>query len=261
MAAVPQVLPAGDNRLMSDAMRITAGMTLVWDVDDVLNQLTRAWFEQAWLSTHPDCPVTESAQLTENPMHRLLGVTREEYLASLDAFRAAGYAALVPDADILAWMSRNGDKFRHVALTAVPLASASCSGEWIYRHWGRWIRSIHVVPSPRTGQEAPSWDASKVEYLRWFGHADVVLIEDNPVACAAAVAAGFSALRVPQPWNRGTALPKVGALSDLLNCEYAAADAAGRFGEGEVGGAAAAITGRCQSPRHSRAAVPQVTRK
>ena len=70
------------------------------------------------------------------------------------------------------------------------------------------------------------WDASKVEYLRWLGHDDVVLIEDNPAACTAAAAAGFRTLRVPQPWNRGAALPKVGTLSDLLNCEDAAADAA-----------------------------------
>lgn len=218
-AAVPLVLQAGDKHLMSNTMRITAGMTLVWDVDDVLNPLTRVWFEQEWQPMHRDCPVTEYAQLTENPMHRLLGVAREEYLASLDAFRAAGYAALAPDAGILAWMSRNGYKFRHIALTAVPLASAARSGEWIYRHWGRWIRSIHVVPSPRAGQEAPSWDASKVEYLRWLGHEDVVLIEDNPAACVEAVAAGFYALRVPHPWNAVAAVG-VGTVDELTGRDW-----------------------------------------
>lgn len=199
---------------MAGDRAVPTGATLVWDVDDVLNSLTRDWFAQEWLPAHPAGPVTEYGRLTENPPHRLLGVTREEYLASLDAFRRRRYGGLEPDPAIRAWMEREGHRFRHVALTAVPLAAASFSGEWLFRVWGRWIRGVHVVPSPRPGCEAPAWDASKVGFLRWLGHGDAVLIEDNPAVCAAAVAAGFRALLVPQPWNAG-GVPGAGAIGDL----------------------------------------------
>lgn len=195
--------------------RSTPAPTLVWDVDDVLNDLTRAWFETAWRPAHAQGPVTAYAQLTENPPHRLLGIARTEYLASLDAFRAGHYGRLAPNPRLLAWMDEHGHRFRHLALTAVPLAAAAYSGEWVFRHWGRWIRGIQVVPSLRDGQEL-LWDRSKVEYLRWLGHPDVTLIEDNPAACAEAAAAGFRALLVPQPWNADQAAAGVGRLAELM---------------------------------------------
>ena len=203
---------------------ISVGMTLVWDVDDVLNSLTEVWFEQEWLPCHPNQPLTQYDDLKENPPHRLLGVPKAEYLASLDHFRATQYHALEPNATIRAWMRRNGPQFRHVALTAAPLATSSQTGEWVYRHWGRWIRTIHVVPSKRANCSAKTWDPSKVDYLRWFGHKDVVLIEDNLATCAEAFAAGFHVLRVPQPWNYEGAKNwdyRFGYYWDLLGKEWA----------------------------------------
>ena len=57
--------------------------TLVWDIDDVLNDLMRSWFTEEWLPTHPDCRLAY-ADLLENPPHRVLGIAEAEYLASLD---------------------------------------------------------------------------------------------------------------------------------------------------------------------------------
>ncbi len=185
---------------MATDWRPRPGMTLVWDVDDVLNALTRHWFEDAWRAEWPACRLAYG-QLIENPPHRLLGVPKATFLASLDAFREARYATLEPDSRVLAWMRREGCRYRHLALTAVPLRAAHHSAAWVYRHWGTWIRGFHVVPSPRSDYPAPDWDASKVEYLRWLGHDDVVLIEDNPAALREAAAAGLRTLRVSQPWN------------------------------------------------------------
>lgn len=184
---------------------IRAGMTLVWDVDDVLNALTREWFMREWLPRHPTGPVRRYEQLTANPPCELLGVPRQDYLDSLDAFRADAYFTLQPDAGIRAWMERDGHRFRHIALSAVPLAAAAYSGEWIYRHWGRWIRTIHIVPSSRRNCDAPVWDRTKAGFLRWLNQKDAVLIEDNPLACKEAQDAGYRALIVPQPWNAGGA--------------------------------------------------------
>lgn len=188
---------------MADRMWPQPGMTLVWDVDDVLNTLTRRWFEDVWLDGGSSRPgaITQFAQLTRNPPHEILGITREEYLDSLDAYRACRYSALQPRQDILGWMARAGHRFRHLALTAVPLHAAAFSGEWVYRHWGRWIRGVHVVPSARKGMDAPRWDSSKTDFLRWLGRDDLALIDDHPDNLAEASEAGFRVLRVPQPWN------------------------------------------------------------
>ena len=31
--------------------------TIAWDVDDVLNDCMRTWFERTWLPAHPGCAV------------------------------------------------------------------------------------------------------------------------------------------------------------------------------------------------------------
>ncbi len=48
--------------------------TIVWDIDDVLNDLTRAWFETAWLPAHRECRLTYE-ELKVNPPHELLGTS------------------------------------------------------------------------------------------------------------------------------------------------------------------------------------------
>jgi phosphoglycolate phosphatase-like HAD superfamily hydrolase len=74
--------------------------TIVWDVDDVLNDLMRAWFED-WVSTkHAHCPLTYD-QITGNPPHELLGISSSDYQASLDdyiwsRFLNSFYNALMP---------------------------------------------------------------------------------------------------------------------------------------------------------------------
>ena len=60
--------------------------TIVWDVDDVLNDLMKVWFK-GWTSSGGSlCPLSYD-QLTGNPPHEILKISMPEYLASLDAFR------------------------------------------------------------------------------------------------------------------------------------------------------------------------------
>ena len=69
--------------------------TIVWDVDDVLNNLMQSWLETAWLPAHPACQITYRL-LTENPPHHLLGISKIEYLQSLDDFRLNRFGQLKP---------------------------------------------------------------------------------------------------------------------------------------------------------------------
>jgi hypothetical protein len=175
--------------------------TIVWDVDDVLNNLMRAWLETAWLPAHPTCQI-HYRLLTKNPPHHLLGATKNEYLQSLDDFRLNHFTQLKPIAEILTWFETCGQKFRHIALTATPLKTAALSAEWTMRHFGQWIRTFAFVPSPRPDDPGPVYDQSKADYLGWWGQADI-LIDDNPAHISAAQTLGLTALLVAQPWNQG----------------------------------------------------------
>ena len=98
--------------------------TIAWDVDDVLNDLMRAWLETAWKPQDPECRVSYD-QLIANPPHLVLGITLADYLGSLDAFRLSDrFAKLVPRPEVLAWFRQHGHGFHHLALTAVPLRCA-----------------------------------------------------------------------------------------------------------------------------------------
>jgi|AACY02.6.fsa_nt_gi hypothetical protein len=176
--------------------------TIAWDVDDVLNDLMRAWFERAWLPAHPDCQVTYE-RLTANPPHEVLGTSREEYLSSLDAFRLAHARALEPSPVVRAWFERHGNDHRHLAITATPLHTSPISAGWVMEHFGRWIRTVSIIPSPRPFDDSKRWDATKIDHLRWLGRVDV-LVDDTEGNVEGAEAAGIEAVLFPRPWNRAT---------------------------------------------------------
>ncbi len=174
---------------------------IVWDIDDVLNDLMRSWFETFWLPSHPDCPFRYEGIL-ENPPHRLLGASLDEYLTSLDAFRLSGVAEQLPPVpEALAWFRQYGDRFRHMALTAAPLRAAPISAAWVTNHFGRWVRSFHFVPSEREGECIPMYDKAKSDYLSWWGKADI-LVDDSAVNVDAARAIGIRGVLMPRPWNQ-----------------------------------------------------------
>ncbi|MGD0771361.1 MAG: hypothetical protein ABSC05_00925 [Candidatus Solibacter sp.] len=179
--------------------RLRTMRTIVWDVDDVLNSLMAAWFHQCWLPEHTDCRVTYAA-IRANPPHAVLGIEESEYLRSLDGFRASDSGrGLAPNPEILGWMREHGYRFRHMALTARPLASAGTAAEWVFRHFGVYIRCYGVVPA-RLDAAAPAYDRDKADFLRWFQEADYFL-DDSAANVAAVSELGVKALLFPQPWN------------------------------------------------------------
>jgi FMN phosphatase YigB (HAD superfamily) len=186
--------------------------TIAWDVDDVLNDLTRRWLDEAWRPAHPGSSARYE-QLTANPPHACLGATRDEYLRSLDAFRLARFETLEPSPAVLAWLARHGADCRHVALTATPRVVAPVSAAWVLRHFGDWIRVFAFVPSPRADDRFPA-AGTKGEALEWLTGIDV-LVDDSPVNVAAARAAGRAAVLVPRPWNNAPGTIE-DALSELL---------------------------------------------
>ena len=175
-------------------------LTVVWDVDDVLNDLMYQWFTRAWMAEHPNCRLSY-ADLSDNPPHLALGVDREEYLTSMDAFRRTTEATnLEPNIEVLSWFREHGGHFRHVALTARPLETAADVAHWVVHHFGTWIRCFGFVPT-RVGEGVPIYDRDKGEYLHWLGRGHV-LVDDTLENIRQAKALGLKTLVYAQPWNR-----------------------------------------------------------
>ena len=174
--------------------------TIIWDVDDVLNDLMRAWFED-YSALNGTRHVTYD-RLTSNPPHELLGISRTEYLASLDKFRLSEMAGTMkPVHEIFEWFCRYGESCHNVALTAAPLCASPVCAEWVMRNFGLWIRSFNVIPSPRPGIEAAQYHGAKSDFLGWWGKADI-LVDDSEENIAGAVSLGIQAVLFPRPWNR-----------------------------------------------------------
>jgi hypothetical protein len=175
--------------------------TIVWDVDDVLNDLTRVWLETAWLPAHP-LRSLHYQDLRANPPLAALGVSLAEYLESLDQFRQSSYLErLEPLPEALHWFRAHGERYRHLALTSAPLSCASISAAWVFRHYGAWIRTFHVVPSARNGERHPVYDLTKTEFLQWLGKPELLLVDDRPENVAQAKDLGWATITLPRPWN------------------------------------------------------------
>jgi hypothetical protein len=179
--------------------RLAAQPTIAWDVDDVLNDLMRAWFDEAFRAEHPETTATYES-LTHNPPHEVLGITLGDYLESLDAFRAKRQMTLAPDEAVLKWFARRGDHCRHIAVTATPMRNAHRSAAWVLQHFGRWIRTVTILPSAREGEQLPIYDATKVDALSRLREV-AVLIDDTPKNMHGIERAGAIGILVPRPWN------------------------------------------------------------
>jgi hypothetical protein len=174
-------------------------LTIVWDVDDVLNDLMYQWFVYGWLAEHSDCRISY-AELACNPPHDVLGVDRSEYFSSMDIFRRSERACnMVPNPDVLTWFREQGHRFRHIALTARPLETAPDVAHWVMRYFGAWIRCFGVVPT-RIEEGVPAYDRTKGEYLAWLGRGDM-LVDDSTDNILQAESLGLQTLQAAQPWN------------------------------------------------------------
>lgn len=192
-------------------------ITIAWDIDDVLNDLMRIWFKQKWLIDHQNCKIRYE-DIAENPPHRLLNTTLERYLKSLDEFRlSAMYQGMSPVKEVMNWFIKNGSNFRHIALTAVPLIAASASAQWVFRHFGTWIRTFHFVPSNRQGQTIPEYERDKGGFLKWISKVDM-LVDDSESNIMSAEKVGCKVILMPQPWNisKNTVEETLSMISNLV---------------------------------------------
>lgn len=172
--------------------------TIIWDVDDVLNDLMRDWLDLHWKKLHSDCQIKYD-EIVENPPHKLLNISFEEYKKSLDEFRIEKSAFSLPVPEIKVWFNSYGANYRHVALTATPISFATYSAAWVFKHFHLWFRSYNVAPSPREDDVDPS-STTKKDFLNWFGKGDII-IDDNPINIQGARELGIEALLFPRPWN------------------------------------------------------------
>ena len=174
--------------------------TIVWDLDDVLNDFTARWLESGWKAEHPDCRVAFE-DLRSNPPLTELNATQAEYLDSLDRFRVSEIArSLQPNRAIANWFETHGSRFRHHVLTARPLKTVAPAAEWVFAHFGKWIRHFHFVPSPRPDDVAPDYDRTKGSVLQRLGGVDF-FVDDSITNVTEAGQLGVRAFAFPQPWN------------------------------------------------------------
>src|SRR5262249_45363806 len=106
---------------------------------------------------------------------------------------------MCPNPEVLAWFHEQGGRFRHIALTSRPLATAPDVAHWVMHHFGAWIRCFGVVPT-RLDEGLPVYDRTKGEYLAWLGRGDI-LVDDSADNIRDAESLGLRTLQPAQPWN------------------------------------------------------------
>jgi len=172
---------------------------IVWDVDDVLNNLTEYWLAR-WRAQHPQS-VPDYPSIRKNPPHELLSISFETYLESLDEIRASvsAHEKLTPNPQIMEWLNHHGHRYRHLALTARPPHTAGPAAAWVLNHFGAWIRSVAFVPT-RKPPGWPDYDLTKASYLQWL-NLKAILIDDSTTNVTEMKEKGLDAMLFPQPWN------------------------------------------------------------
>jgi len=173
--------------------------TIVWDLDDVLNQHQAVWFLANHQRFHPGL---KYADLTTNPPCYLLGLSREEYYCSIDEFRLSpAAAAMKPREEILTWFQEWGALFHHIILTARPKGTVSPAAEWVFRHFGKWVSQFAVVPSPRGNDHRQQ---TKADFIAAHLKDVDFFIDDHATNVAEVAQLGIRSFLFPQPWNNSS---------------------------------------------------------
>ena len=174
-------------------------ITIAWDVDDVLNNLTEAWLKDY----NERCGFGYKYEdLTQNPPCKLLKLSHSEYIDLLDSFRLSEKAKnLDANLKILKWMKQYSGKFSHIALTATSAHTAHNSAFWVLKNYGQYIHSYNIIPAKRNYTIATRYKTKK-DFL--LAHEDVkILVDDNIQNIEEANSCGVKAYLLKQPWNNG----------------------------------------------------------
>lgn len=181
--------------------------TIAWDCDDVLNDLMKDWSMYWRLSRGV---ILDYSEIVENPPHNVLGVSKEDYLFSLDKFRMTRYHKLLPNLQVLDWFKEKGHLYHHIVLTSVPIHCAEISAKWVLHNFGEWIRSFNFIPSYREQcSNIPIYHKSKNEWLRKNKENVDIFIEDNTKNWRDSVDLGIESYLVKQPWNEGVDIKEI----------------------------------------------------
>ncbi|MBE3144179.1 MAG: hypothetical protein IMZ61_09690 [Planctomycetes bacterium] len=79
---------------------------------------------------------------------------------------------------------------------------------WVFNHFGTWIRSFNIVPTPRAVESSPIYDTTKNDFLKWLEKADI-FIDDNPENVKMTATFGIQTFLASKPWNDGHASSSV----------------------------------------------------
>lgn len=173
-------------------------ITVFWDVDDVLNDLMKEWLDFYRLTSGIKM---DYDQLTANPPHKLFGISIHDFRKSLDDFRMSkNFSKMQAVPSVYKWFETNAENTRNIALTATSIKTASSSSAWVFKNYSKWIRTFHVVPSPRKNEVLPKYDLNKIEAMSHLCSSGI-LIDDNEDNVKKAVSSGYMGLLFPRPWN------------------------------------------------------------
>lgn len=187
-------------------------ITIFWDVDDVLNDLMREWLS---IYSQENSIIVDYDQLTSNPPHELLGISIHDFRASLDNFRLSeNFSKMKPVQPVYEWFESKAVNTRNMALTATSIGTAHCSSSWVFKNYSKWIRTYHVVPSPRENEVIPEYDKDKIEAMSLLSP-NGILIDDNENNVKNAALFGYTGMLFPRPWNSNAGKSINGFLDEI----------------------------------------------
>ena len=184
---------------------------LIWDIDDVLNELMSLCISTTAQKLKPGIKFEE---VKNNPPLPELACSLDEFRNILDQCRDQYLYSRAPRKEIIDFFRIWGEKFRSITLSSAPMSMAPRSSEWVLFHLGSWIQGTIFVPSPRKNViQGATLFASKAEAVLAL---DGILIDDMPINVEAVKAAGGRALYFPAPWNENRDMSIEEFFSELI---------------------------------------------
>jgi hypothetical protein len=172
---------------------------ICFDIDDTLNNLMEEylkWFNKIYSSNTP----ISYNEIIDNPPHEILRISEKHYRQTLYQFRMINYKYLIPDPNVLKWFKKHGHRAHFSVLTSAFKDCIPVVANWVFLHFGEWIRTFAFVPSAI--DENDIHNVYDIDKAGWLHRNNVdIYIDDNPITCWKVSLCNIKSHCVKQPWS------------------------------------------------------------
>lgn len=175
--------------------------TIIWDVDDTLNNFRFDWFlhnkEELKKIDHD---ISYDYFNIKNP-YNILNDNKDTFIKSLKDFKNYNHFKITVNKEIYNWFYKYGKNYNHIILTKCSKDYFEFAVNFVNKYFGKWIQSYNYISGNK--KDNLNEFLTKAEFIKKYFKEIKYFIDDSEKNCKQVEELGIKTFCPKQPWNNG----------------------------------------------------------